>query len=150
MLRFVVPALGFPRPRSATAARRAPPAAASTACGDMVRLSLDSITAVPSRRCAWPPVIGLLGGVLAVLVGAALVAHWTGHTLPGWTSTVAIVSGFSALQLHLPRASSGEYLGRTYTFLQNWPTYSVAFDSDEVEVGTDLGRTVPAPVRSDT
>ena len=149
VLRFVVPALGYPS--ASVGYRREARVAGRSKYGlwHMVRLSLDSITAVSVAPLRLATIIGLLGGVLAVLVGiTTLVAHWTGHTLPGWTSTVAIVSGFSALQL-ICLGILGEYLGRTYTFLQNWPTYSVAFDSDEVEV-TGPQPDLPVPVRSDT
>jgi dolichol-phosphate mannosyltransferase len=149
VLRFVVPALGYPSASVPYQRERRAAGRSKYGLWHMVRLSLDSITAVSVAPLRLATVIGLLGGVLAVLVGAAtLLAHGTGHTLPGWTSTVAIVSGFSALQL-ICLGILGEYLGRTYTFLQNWPTYSVAFDSEDVEVGTPQ-LDVPAPLRSDT
>ena len=131
VMRFVVPALGFPS--ASVSYRRESRAAGRSKYGlwHMIRLSLDSITAVSVAPLRLATVTGLLGGMLAVVVGVVtLVAHWTGHTLPGWTSTVAIVSAFSALQL-ICLGILGEYLGRTYTFLQDWPTYSVAHDSLE-------------------
>jgi dolichol-phosphate mannosyltransferase len=131
VLRFVVPALGYPS--TSVSYRREARAAGQTKYGlwRMVRLSLDSITAVSMAPLRLATLTGLLGGLLAVVVGiSTLVSHWTGHTLPGWTSTVGIVSAFSALQL-VCLGIIGEYLGRAYTFLQDWPTYSVAYDSAE-------------------
>jgi dolichol-phosphate mannosyltransferase len=58
------------------------------------------------------------------------------------------VSGFSALQL-ICLGIVGEYLGRTYTFLQQWPTYSVAFDSDD-PMTTPAPVGPPVPARSDS
>jgi dolichol-phosphate mannosyltransferase len=149
VLRFVVPALGYPS--ASVGYRREARSAGRSKYGlwHMVRLSLDSITAVSVAPLRLATVTGLLGGLLAVLVGVVtLSAHWAGHTLPGWTSTVAIVSGFSALQL-ICLGIVGEYLGRTYTFLQQWPTYSVAFDSDD-PMTTPAPVGPPVPARSDS
>ncbi|MEO6512109.1 MAG: glycosyltransferase family 2 protein [Nocardioides sp.] len=148
VLRFVVPALGYPS--ASVGYRREARSAGRSKYGlwHMVRLSLDSITAVSVAPLRLATVTGLLGGLVAVLVGVVtLTAHWAGHTLPGWTSTVAIVSGFSALQL-ICLGIVGEYLGRTYTFLQQWPAYSVAFDSDDPATTARVEASVPA--RSDS
>ena len=137
VLRFVVPALGYPS--SSVSYPREARAAGQTKYGlwRMVRLSLDSVTAVSVAPLRLATLTGLLGGLLAIVVGVStLAAHWSGETLPGWTSTVGIVSAFSALQL-ICLGIIGEYLGRSYSFLQQWPTYSVAYDSSDTEVRSD-------------
>lgn len=129
VLRFVVPALGFP---AATVGYTRDPRAAGTSkypLSKMIRLSVDSVTGfsiAPLRFATW---LGLLGGLaaLGVLV-FALGAAVLGHTLPGWTSTVVIVAGVGAVQL-LALGILGEYVGRTYAALQARPTYFVAHDS---------------------
>lgn len=129
VLRFVVPALGFPS--STLSYRREPRAAGHTKYGlwHMVQLSLDSITGVSTAPLRLATLTGLAGGMLAMLVGGlTLLAYFAGRTLPGWTSTVAIVSAFSALQL-ICLGILGEYLGRAYQYLQNRPSYSIAYDS---------------------
>ncbi len=105
----------------------------------MVRLSLDSLTAVsigPLRLATW---FGLLGSLVAFgLVCYAVLAEITTTTVPGWTSTMAAVAGFGALQL-LALGLLGEYVGRIYMILQGRPTYFVAYDSleeDEGEAGS--------------
>jgi dolichol-phosphate mannosyltransferase len=129
VLRFVVPALGFPsasvsyRREERAAGRSKYPLAA------MLRLSLDSVTGfstAPLRFATW---LGLLGGVAALgLLAYALVEMFLGRTLPGWTSTVVAVTGVGAVQL-LCLGILGEYVGRMYAHLQGRPTYFVAYDS---------------------
>ena len=129
VLRFVVPALGFP---SATVGyRRAERAAGESKyhLARMLRLSVDSVTGfslTPLRFATW---LGLIGGLaaLAILV-FALGSRLAGHTLPGWTSTVVIVSAVGAVQL-LALGILGEYVGRMYAAMQGRPTYFVAHDS---------------------
>lgn len=129
VLRFVVPALGFP---SASVTYRRDERAAGTSkypLAKMIRLSLDSVTGfstAPLRFATW---LGLLGGIAALgLLLYALVAMALGHTLPGWTSTVVAVAGVGAVQL-LCVGILGEYVGRMYTHLQARPTYFIAYDS---------------------
>ena len=129
VLRFVVPALGFPS--TSVTYRRDERAAGSSKypLSKMIRLSLDSVTGfstAPLRAATW---LGLLGGLAALLLLAyALVAASLGHTLPGWTSTVVAVAGVGAVQL-LCVGILGEYVGRMYAHLQARPTYFVAYDS---------------------
>ena len=129
VLRFVVPALGFPSAsvrytREARAAGRS-----KYPLGTMIRLSVDSVTGfsiAPLRFATW---LGLLGGVAAIGVLVYAVAMLLlGSTVPGWTSTVVIVSAVGAVQL-LALGILGEYVGRTYVALQARPTYFVAHDS---------------------
>lgn len=129
VLRFVIPALGFPH--AVVEYRREKRAAGHTKYGiwHMLQLSLDSITGVSTAPLRIASITGLAGALLALVVGlAALVAHASGNTLPGWTSTVGIVAAFSAMQL-LCLGIVGEYLGRTHQYLQNRPVYYVASDS---------------------
>jgi dolichol-phosphate mannosyltransferase len=129
VLRFIVPALGFP---SASVSYKRDERAAGRSkypLAKMLRLSLDSVTGfsiAPLRAATW---LGLLGGLAAVLLLVyALVAQLAGHTLPGWTSTVVAVAGVGAVQL-LCLGILGEYVGRMYAMMQARPTYFIAYDS---------------------
>lgn len=131
VLRLVVPALGFPS--ASVGYTREVRAAGQTKypLAKMVRLAVDSVTGfslAPLRFATW---LGLLGGVAAfgVLVYAVL-ARLLGHALPGWTSTVVIVSAVGAVQL-LALGILGEYVGRMYAALQGRPPYFIAHDSLE-------------------
>ncbi len=129
VLRLIVPALGFPC-ASVTYTRGERAAGTSKyPLARMLRLSVDSVTGfsvAPLRAATW---LGLTGGIAALLLLAyALVAQVTGHTLPGWTSTVVAVAGVGAVQL-LCLGILGEYVGRLYGMAQARPTYFVAYDS---------------------
>lgn len=149
VLRLVVPALGFPS--ASVGYRRAPRAAGESKypLTKMIRLSVDAVTGfsiAPLRFATW---LGLLGGLAALVVLVyALVAMLLGNTLPGWTSTVVIVSAVGAVQL-LALGILGEYVGRTYSALQARPAYFVAHDSLEQDAARgDEERPLPRPAAS--
>ncbi len=143
VLRFVVPALGFP---SASVGYRREARAAGESkypLGKMIRLSVDSVTGfsiAPLRFATW---LGLVGGVAAVgVLLYALLMMLLGKTLPGWTSTVVIVAAVGAVQL-LALGILGEYVGRTYAALQGRPSYFVAHDSLFGSEGAPQAQVVP-------
>lgn len=146
VLRFVVPALGFP---SGTVSYRRDERAAGDSkypLTKMLLLSVDSMTGfslAPLRFATW---LGLLGGLAAVVILLyAVGAQWAGATLPGWTSTIVIVAAVGAVQL-LALGILGEYVGRMYAAIQGRPTYYIAYDSQEAGHGstpTVAGSTAP-------
>ncbi len=138
VLRLVVPALDFPS-ASVPYVRAARAAGESKyPLGKMIRLSVDSVTGfsiAPLRFATW---LGLLGGVAAIgVLVFAVVNMLLGNTLPGWTSTVVVVSAVGAVQL-LALGILGEYVGRMYTALQARPAYFVAHDSLDADVVADV------------
>ncbi|AXG13024.1 glycosyltransferase family 2 protein [Intrasporangium calvum] len=129
VLRFVVPALGFPS--DTVEYKREERAAGSTKYPliKMIRLSVDSLTGISTAPLRLATIAGFVGAVLALLlIGYGLVARAQGHTVAGWTSTVAVVAGVGAVQL-VCVGILGEYIGRMYAQLQGRPTYFVAYDS---------------------
>jgi len=132
VLRFVVPALGFPS--SEVRYRRETRAAGSSKypLARMIRLSVDSLTGfstAPLRLATW---FGIGGGIAAFgLLVYAVIAQLSGRTVAGWTSTVVAVAAVGAVQL-LCVGLLGEYIGRMYTMMQGRPSYFVAYDSLEV------------------
>ena len=129
VLRFIVPALGFPS--EAVEYRREERAAGSSKYPllKMITLSIDALTGFSTAPLRVATFAGFGGALIAVLlVGYTLIAQFSGHTVAGWTSTVAIVSGFGAIQL-LCVGILGEYIGRMYTHLQGRPAYFIAYDS---------------------
>ena len=140
VLRFVVPALGFPSGqvhyrREVRAAGRS-----KYPLGRMIRLSVDSLTGfstAPLRLATW---FGLGGGLAAFgLLVYALVAQLSGRTVAGWTSTVVAVAAVGAVQL-LCLGLLGEYIGRMYTLMQGRPSYFVAYDSLQVSPDDERSR----------
>ncbi|MEO8828963.1 glycosyltransferase family 2 protein [Lapillicoccus sp.] len=129
VLRFIVPALGFPS--DVVAYRREERAAGSSKYPllKMLKLSIDSITGFSMAPLRLATFLGLGGGALAVLLALyAIVASLSGRTVAGWTSTVLIVASVGAVQL-ICLGLLGEYIGRMYTQMQGRPTYFVAYDS---------------------
>jgi glycosyltransferase involved in cell wall biosynthesis len=143
VLRFVVPALGFP---SATVDYRREERAAGSSkypLAKMLRLSVDSVTAFSLAPLRFATYLGLLGGVFALgLLLFALYARAAGEVVAGWTSTVVIVAGMGAVQL-LALGVLGEYVGRLYAAAQARPAYHLAYDSLEADTPaaqtSDLG-----------
>ena len=140
VLRFVVPALGFPS--GEVHYRRELRAAGSSKypLARMIRLSVDSLTGfstAPLRLATW---FGLGGGIAAfALLVYALVAQLSGRTVAGWTSTVVAVAAVGAVQL-LCVGILGEYIGRMYTMMQGRPSYFVAYDSLQVSPDDERSR----------
>ncbi len=135
VLRLVIPALGFPS--AEVGYRRESRAAGTThySLARMIALSVDSLTGfsvTPLRLATW---FGLGGAVLtALLFTYALVSWVIGLTVAGWTSTFAVVAGVGAVQL-LCVGILGEYVGRLYTQMQGRPSYFVAHDSLDDDLG---------------
>jgi polyisoprenyl-phosphate glycosyltransferase len=79
----------------------------------MIRFSVDAITSfsiIPLRFAMW---LGFIASLIAfMLLLYAIVGKIGGHNVPGWTSSVVIVSFFSGVQL-LVLGVMGEYLGRS-------------------------------------
>jgi dolichol-phosphate mannosyltransferase len=129
--RMVIPWLGFPS--TEVSYTRAERAAGSTkyTFSKMLRLAFDSVTAfsaAPLRLATW---LGGLGGLLStVLVLAALVIKFSGHSIPGWTSTVLVVSVIGAIQL-ICLGLLGEYVARLFQYSQGRPQFLVGYDSLE-------------------
>jgi polyisoprenyl-phosphate glycosyltransferase len=94
--------------------------------GKMFRFAVDAITSfsiIPLRISSF---LGVLSGFAAV--GLALWAVWERYfgegIVPGWTSTVFVVSLVSAAQL-LMIGILGEYVGRIYEEVKRRPLYVV-------------------------
>jgi len=148
VLRFVVPALGFP---SASVAYRREVRAAGRSkypLARMIKLSVDSITGfstAPLRLATW---CGIGGGIAAILLLIyALVAQLRNETVAGWTSTVVAVASVGAIQL-LCVGILGEYVGRMYTMMQGRPSYFVAYDSAADDTDTPVTRVATAAEQS--
>ena len=129
VLRFVVPALGFPS--GEVRYQRAPRAAGSSkyTLGKMLSLSIDSFTGFSTAPLRVATALGVGGALLATLFAAYVVVNrLVGNPVPGWASTVVIVMTMGAVQL-LCLGLLGEYVARMYTQMQGRPTYYVAYDS---------------------
>lgn len=127
--RLVIPWFGFPSGR--VEYRRDARAAGRTKypMRRMIALGFDSVTSFSAAPLRFATLAGLLGATLSVLMIAwAVVGHFTGGTVPGWTSMVATVGIFGGVQL-LCLGLLGEYVARLFVASQQRPTYLVGYDS---------------------
>jgi polyisoprenyl-phosphate glycosyltransferase len=93
----------------------------------MISFAFDGImsfSVLPLRMATY---LGVLVGVASVLYGfSAFLSHFVWHnTVPGWTTTVALVSFLFSVQL-LMTGVLGEYVGRIYEQVKERPLYIVA------------------------
>jgi len=111
----------------------------------MVKLSLDSLTGFSTAPLRLATFAGFGGAILAVLlVLYTFISRSQGHTVAGWTSTVAIVAGVGAVQL-VCVGILGEYIGRMYGHMQGRPTYFIAYDSMTADTGPHGPTDTPLP-----
>ncbi|MDQ2757675.1 MAG: glycosyltransferase family 2 protein [Actinomycetota bacterium] len=145
VLRFIVPALGFP---SGTVEYRREERAAGVSkypLLKMIKLSVDSVTGFSMAPLRLATLLGIGGGILAVLLGIfAVIENAAGKAVAGWTSTVVIVAAVGAAQL-LCLGLLGEYIGRMYTQMQGRPTYFIAYDSLRASDGRRGPTDTPLP-----
>ncbi|GAB3579324.1 glycosyltransferase family 2 protein [Calidifontibacter terrae] len=129
VLRLAVPTLGFP---STTVDYKRDPRAAGTSkypLSKMLKLTFDALTGfshAPLRLATWFSLAGFALATVMFIYAIAMKAF--GQALPGWTSTVVIVSGFAAVQLFCI-GLIGEYVGRIYLTQHARPSYYIAYDS---------------------
>ena len=128
VLRFVVPALNFPSDTVEYKRARARRGSSKYPLIKMLKLSVDSLTGFSMAPLRMATFAGLGGAVLAVLlVLYTLVARAQGHTVAGWTSTVAIVAAVGAVQLSASASSVSTSAGCTHA--AGPPAYFIAYDS---------------------
>jgi len=92
----------------------------------MMAFALDGIASFSVLPLRMATYLGLVVGALSVLYGlSALFVHVVMHaTVPGWTTTVVLVSFLFSVQL-LMTGVLGEYIGRIYEQVKQRPLYVV-------------------------
>ena len=147
VLRFIVPALNFPSDTVEYRREERAAGASKYPLIKMIKLSLDSLTGFSTAPLRLATFAGFGGAVLAVLlVLYTLISRSQGHTVAGWTSTVAIVAGVGAVQL-VCVGILGEYIGRMYGHMQGRPTYFIAYDSMTTDTGSHGPTDTPLPAQ---
>ena len=92
----------------------------------MIRLAIDAITGFSIAPLRWGIYLGLLfamGGVASV--GYALYSWLLRDVVPGWSSTVILMSMFSSVQLII-LGIIGEYIGRMFVEVKRRPHFIIA------------------------
>ena len=112
----------------------------------MASLGLDSVTAFSAAPLRVATFAGLGGALLSLfMIAWAVIGRSVGGTVPGWTSLVAVVGLFGAVQL-LCLGLLGEYVARLFVASQARPTYLIGYDTLQHE--SPICRAAPAPVIS--
>ena len=140
--RLVIPWFGFAS--GAVTYRREPRAAGRTKypLPRMISLGLDSVTSFSAAPLRVATVAGLAGTFFSVVAMAwAVIGHFAGRTVPGWTSLVATVGLLAAIQL-LCLGLLGEYVARLFVASQHRPTYLIGYDSLDLLKARDDGDSI--------
>lgn len=91
----------------------------------MVRFALDGVTSFSSRPLRLSFVLGLLIAFFGLCYAVfALIMHFSGQTIQGWTSLLIVVLLMGGVQL-ISIGIIGEYLSRVYNEVKNRPLYFV-------------------------
>ena len=92
----------------------------------MLRFAANAMTSFSTKPLRLASYLGLIIGCFCFLAIVYLVgAHFSGGTVPGWTSLIVVVLFVGALQL-LVLGIIGEYLGRLFLESKSRPLYIVA------------------------
>lgn len=127
-LRGIVPMLGFPSTR-VTYARKAREAGESKyPLSKMLRLAWDGVvnfSEAPLYACLWLGVLGIFGSILLM---AWVIWRWSqGETVPGWSSSVMLVSFFGSFQFFF-LGVMGLYIGKIFKETKHRPVFIVQDD----------------------
>lgn len=124
-LRGLVPMLGF---KTATVSyERKSRVAGKTKypLPKMLSFALEGITSLSVRPIRFVSVLGFIIFIISLIMLAySLLRHFTGATVPGWTSTVVSIWAIGGLQL-LAIGVIGEYIGKIYLETKHRPKYIV-------------------------
>lgn len=92
----------------------------------MLALALDGITSLSIKPLRMISALGILFSLFSfALTLWSLVSYFGGVTVPGWTSTMCIVSFFGGVQM-LCLGVMGEYIGKIYLEVKDRPRYIIS------------------------
>ncbi len=89
-------------------------------------LALDGITGLSVKPLRIIMFLGILVSLLSVVgIIWTIIAHFIGHTVPGWSSLTCILCFVSGVQL-LCLGVIGEYVGKIFTEVKHRPRYIIS------------------------
>ncbi len=128
-LRGIIPMLGFPSEKVYYKRKARELGESKYPFIKMLRLAWDGVvnfSDFPLLFMVWAGVVGFLMSL--ALIAWSVFQWYTGHALPGWTSTVSIVAAFSSLQF-LFIGIIGLYIGKIFRETKRRPIYVVQDDT---------------------
>ncbi len=92
----------------------------------MLGLAFDGITSLSIKPLRLISTIGILVSVISfICVIWAIVSHFLGNAITGWTSTVSIIAFIGGVQL-VCLGIVGEYIGKIYMEVKKRPRYIIS------------------------
>ncbi len=104
----------------------------------MLQFAFEGITSLSTKPIRLISELGVFIFFVSIIVLIySLVRHFTGHTIPGWTTTVLSVWAIGGL-IMISLGVIGEYIGKIYLETKNRPRYFISKylgdDSDDPEL----------------
>jgi len=112
----------------------------------MIAFAIDGIASFSIQPLRFATYVGAFVGAASVLYAIASVISWfAGRTVPGWTTTVMLVSFLFSVQFFM-LGVLGEYVGRIYEQVKRRPLYII---SERINFGRPKRQKVEKLVTSD-
>ena len=112
----------------------------------MIAFAIDGIASFSIQPLRFATYVGAFVGAASVLYAIASVISWfAGRTVPGWTTTVMLVSFLFSVQFFMIGVL-GEYVGRIYEQVKRRPLYVI---SERINFGRPKGQKVEKLLTSD-
>jgi glycosyltransferase involved in cell wall biosynthesis len=93
--------------------------------GKMLSFALEGITSFSTKPIRMITGLGFFIFFVSIVVLIySLVRHYTGHTIPGWTTTVLSVWAIGGLMM-ISQGVIGEYVGKIYLETKNRPRFII-------------------------
>ena len=123
-LRGIVSNMGFPS-TSVYYTRHKADRSTHYSLPKMLNLAWDGITSFSIRPIRLITILGLITICVCTGIGLwALFCHFTGKTIPGWSSLLLVILAGNGLQF-LAIGCIGEYTGKTYLETKHRPKYQI-------------------------
>ena len=105
--------------------------------GKMLSFALEGITSFSTKPIRMITGLGFFIFFVSIVVLIySLIRHYTGHTIPGWTTTVLSVWAIGGLMM-ISQGVIGEYVGKIYLETKNRPRFiieSYIADPKDIEI----------------
>ena len=103
----------------------------------MLSFAMEGITSLSTKPIKMITGLGVSIFLVSIIVLIySLVRHFTGHTIPGWTTTVLSVWAIGGL-IMISLGVIGEYIGKIYLETKNRPRFIIRdYIGDEEDVET--------------
>ena len=97
----------------------------------MLNLALNGITSLSTKPLRYITTIGITMAVISFFVLVyAVVAHFIGSTVAGWTSMIGIMALVGGIQLFC-LGIIGEYIGKIYSEVKQRPKFIIESTTDD-------------------